>query len=413
MINKKVVKSELELYNDYFIILYFLIKYSIFNKNKMLKNVILYLKDEKERVRFWNIYLTKDNKEEIYYIHTSYGYLDGKITNPLPRKISGLNAFNALKKAITKVNSLIKKKKLLGFQEKIEKSVLRGSIFGPMGAHKLDDFEHKLVYPVMVQHKLDGFRCIAHFDEYGKVTLYSKSMKSFAHLNHIKEELEYTFKLKNVYLDGELYSHGLKLNVISSLVMKKRKLTTLEIEDSKKIVYMVFDYVLENTIFEKRFQLLKSLFKNMKLQNNYIQLVDCEIAKNKEEVYKLNDKYLMDGYEGVIVRNKSGLYVYKKKSYDVLRTKEFKNGIFTIINGKAGTGSYSNTIIWKLQCNKDNSSKKSFSAIQMGSEKVRKSIYNAFQKNKNNFIGKKVKVKYLAVDDYGCVLRNPIVEDFI
>lgn len=373
---------------------------------KKIKNVTFYLKDENERVRFWNIYLTKDNTEEIYYIHTSYGYLDGKITNPLPRKITDK------KKALTKVNALIKKKKLLGFQEKLEKSVIRGSIFGPMGAHKLDDFEHKLVYPVMVQHKLDGFRCIAHFNEVGKVTLYSKSMKPFVHLDHIKEELEHTFQLKNAYLDGELYSHGLKLNVISSLVMKKRELSNEEIEDSKKIVYMVFDYVLQDVIFEKRFQLLKALFKNRKQKNNYIQFVDCEIAKNKEQVYQLNDKYLMEGYEGVIVRNKSGLYVYKKKSYDVLRTKEFKNGVFTIINGKVGSGSYSNTIIWELQCNKSNS-KKSFSAIQMGSEKVRKSIYDAFQKNRNDFIGKKVKVKYLAIDDFGCVLRNPIVESFV
>ncbi len=373
---------------------------------KKIKNITLYLKDENERVRFWSIYLTKDEKGEIYYIHTSYGYLDGKITNPIPRKISDK------KKALTKVNALIKKKKLLGFQEKLEKSVLRGSVFGPMGAHKLDDFEHKLVYPVMVQHKLDGFRCIAHFNEVGKVTLYSKSMKPFVHLNHIKAELEHTFQLKNAYLDGELYSHGLKLNVISSLVMKKRELTPSEIEDEKQILYMVFDYVLENTIFEKRFNLLKDLFKNIKPKSNYIQIVDCEIAKNKDQVYKLNDKYLMEGYEGVIVRNKSGLYVYKKKSYDVLRTKEFKSNVFTIVNGKAGTGSYSNTIIWELRCNQSNS-KKSFHAIQMGSEKVRKSIYDAFQKNHYDFIGKKVKVKYLAIDDYGCVLRNPIVEDFI
>ncbi len=377
---------------------------------KKLKEITLYLKNEKNQTRFWTIYLTKDkdkNKEEpIYYIYTSYGLLDGKITNPAPRKM------DSEKKAITKVNALIKKKKLLGFQEEIKKVVTRGSVLGPMGAHKLDDFEHKLIYPVMVQPKLDGFRCIAYFDEHGKVTLYSKSMKPFVHLYHIKEELEHTFKLKNVYLDGELYSHGLKLNIISSLVMKKRELSAEELEDSKKIVYMVFDTLVEHTTFESRFQLLKSYFKKIASKVNYIQLVDCVIAKNKEEVYKLNDTYLMNGYEGIIVRNKSGLYVYKKKSYDVLRTKEFKHGIFTIINGKTGTGSYSNTIIWELKCNKSNS-KKSFHAIQSGTELERKKIYDAFQKNRNDFIGKKVKVKYLDIDDYGCIIRNPIVEELI
>ncbi len=371
---------------------------------KKIKEVTYYLKNDKNQTRFWTIYLTKDIKENIYYIHTSYGLLDGKVTNPLPRKM------DSEKKAITKMNDLIKKKKLLGFQEEIQKVVTRGSILGPMGAHKLDDFEHKLVYPVMVQPKLDGFRCIAHFDESGKVTLYSKSMKPFVHLYHIKKELEDTFKLKNVYLDGELYSHGLKLNMISSLVMKKRELSSEELEDSKKIVYMVFDTLIEHTNFETRFKLLKSYFKSISSKINYIQLVDCVIAKNKSEVYKLNDKYLMEGYEGIIVRNKNGLYLYKKKSYDVLRTKEFKHGIFTIIDGKTGTGSYSNTIIWELLCNKSNS-KKSFYAIQSGTELERKKIYSAFQKNRNDFIGKKVKVKYLDIDDYGCIIRNPIVEE--
>jgi ATP-dependent DNA ligase len=220
------------------------------------------------------------------------------------------------------------------------------------------------------------------------------------------------FKLKNVYLDGELYSHGLKLNVISSLVMKKRELTSKELEDSKKIVYMVFDTLVEYSTFEQRFQLLKSYFKNKSSKANYIKIVDCLIAKNKEEVYKLNDKYLMDGYEGIIVRNKSGLYVYKKKSYDVLRTKEFKHGLFTIVGGKIGTGSYTNTIIWELKCNKSNS-KKNFNAIQSGTEYERKKIYNAFQKNPYDFIGKKVKVKYLDIDDYGCIIRNPIVQEFV
>jgi ATP-dependent DNA ligase len=370
----------------------------------MSHETTLYLKDEKGRVRFWKIFRSK-REEDCFYIHHSYGLLNGKVTNPIPHKICGINAE---KRAITKINAEIKKKKLLGFQEELKKSVTRGSVFGPMGAHKLDDFEHKLVYPVMVQRKLDGFRCIAHFDENGKVTLYSKSMKPFVHLQHIKKELEEKFHLQNSYLDGELYSHGLKLNEISSLVMKKRELSSEEVEDSKKIVYMVFDYIVENIPFDQRYKSLKSLFKKSK----YIQLVECVIAKNKSEVYKLNDQFLLEGYEGVIVRNKSGLYVFKKKSYDVLRTKEFKHGIFTIINGKEGSGTYSGTLIWELKCNKSNSHK-SFNAIQMGLLSERKKIFNNFQKNPNDFIGKKVKVKYLMIDDYGCVLRNPIVENII
>ncbi len=375
----------------------------------------LYLKDEKGRIRFWEIFIQKDegNKEGTYFIHHSYGLVDGKVTTPTPRKVESYS------KALTKMNAEIKKKRLLGFQEKVQKSVVRGSVFGPMGAHKLDDFEHKLIYPVMVQRKLDGFRCIAHFDEKGIVTLYSKSMKPFAHLDHIKRNLEERFRLKNTYFDGELYSHGLKLNEISKLVMKRRELSEVEQKESKKINYMVFDLILENVVFQERYAQLEAYFQKSKKEkkekekkSSYIQLVTCTSAKNKSEVYKLNDAYLLEGYEGVIVRNKSGLYVFKKKSYDVLRTKEFKHGIFTILGGKEGSGTYSDTLIWELKCNKSNS-KKSFHAIQMGTLHERKSLYIQYQKDPNSFIGKKVRVKYLMIDDYGCVLRNPIVEEFV
>ncbi len=365
----------------------------------------LYLRNSQNKLRFWEIYITEENN--IYYIHHHYGIVDGKITSPLPRKMLDL------KKAITKVNAEIKKKRLFGFSENPQTNIIRGSIIGPMGAHKLDDFEKKLVYPVMVQKKYDGFRCFTHIDKNGVVTLYSKSMKPFTHLHHIKLYLENwakTSNTRNIYLDGELYNHDLKLNEISSIVMKKRDLTNDEKNREKIIQYMLFDVVLLDdlsTPFSERYDFLKKLFK----KNDIIKVVECEIAKNKESVYKLNDSYLLDGYEGVIVRNKNGLYLFKKKSYDVLRTKEFKHGIFIIIDGKEGSGSYSNTIVWKLQCNKKSSS--SFHAIQLGTLQERQNIYKSFTKNPDNFIGKKVKVKYLSIDSNGCVLRNPIVTEIL
>ncbi len=365
---------------------------------KILKKIKLYL----ER-RFWEISLVQEKNTELF-LHRSYGIIGKKVTTSPPRRVE------SERKCLTKMNAEIKKKKLLGFTEKLKDRVSRGSVFGPMGAHKLDDFEHKLIYPVMVQRKLDGFRCIARFDEDGKVTLYSKSMKPYAHLDHIKSELEKRFALRNVSLDGELYSHGLPLNEISKLVMKRRPLSDVEQEDAKKIVYMVFDTILENVVFEERYRTLLKLFH--KRSGFYIQLVTCEVAKSKEEVYHLNQKYLIEGYEGVIVRNKNGLYLYKRRSYDVLRTKEFKHGTFTILGGKEGEGSYRKTLIWELKCAHSNSHK-SFYAIQMGSLGERRKIFEKFQKNQNDFIGKKVKVKYLTMDDYGCILRNPIVESFV
>ena len=384
----------------------------------------LYLKDSKGNTRFWEIYLEKAGIK-CWKIHHKYGIIGGKVTEPIPREVcgpDGTDGSDAYKKALTKMNAEIRKKRLLGFQESVKKSVVRGSVFGPMGAHKLDDFPHKLRFPVMVQRKYDGYRCMARIGSDGQVTLLSKSMKPFAHLHHIHDQLKGILRGKGmgeIYLDGELYSHGLKLNEIARLIMKRRVLTADEEAASRAISFYVFDLVdpqHPDMTFSERFGRLKEILRGkantLNLKRSGIQLVEGKIAQNLDEVYRLNDQYLMEGYEGVIVRNMDGIYQYKKKSYDVLRTKEFKHGEFEIVGGKIGTGSYSSTVIWELRC-QNSSSRKSFYAIQMGSAEERARVCAEFKKNPGRFVGKMARVKYLMIDDYGCVLRNPIVESLI
>ncbi len=385
----------------------------------------LYLKDSKGNTRFWEIFLREGTK--CWEIHHRYGVMGGKVTEPIPREVCGVDGPDGYKKALTKMNAEIKKKRLLGFQESEKKSVVRGSVFGPMGAHKLDDFAHKLRFPVMVQRKYDGYRCMARVGVDGSVILLSKNMKPFAHLNHIRDRLKEILRGKlsqEIYLDGELYSHGLKLNEIARLIMKRRELTTEEEEASHAISFHIFDMIdpqQPDLPFSERFRRLKDILQGpskirQTLLIQSIQLVPGEMAKNLDEVYRLNDQYLMEGYEGVIVRNMDGLYQYKKKSYDVLRTKEFKHGEFEIVGGKIGTGSYRSTVIWELKCKRSElggGSHKSFFAIQMGSAEERARICAEFKKNPGGFVGRMVRVKYLMIDDYGCVLRNPIVEGFM
>jgi DNA ligase 1 len=383
----------------------------------------LYLKDSKGNTRFWEIFLREGPK--CWEIHHRYGLIGGKVTEPIPREVCGSDG---RKKAITKMNAEIKKKRLLGFQESAKKSVVRGSVFGPMGAHKLDDFAHKLRFPVMVQRKYDGYRCMAKIGADGDITLLSKNMKPFAHLNHIRDRLkeilwgQEILRGQEIYLDGELYSHGLKLNEIARLIMKRRELTPEEEAESHAISFHIFDMIdpqHPDLPFSERFRRLKKILRGpSKIRQTLlipsVQIVSGEMAKDLDEVYRLNDQYLMEGYEGVIVRNMDGLYQYKKKSYDVLRTKKFKHGEFEIVGGKIGTGSYRSTVIWELKCRGEGAgSHKSFHAIQMGSAGEREGICAEFKKNPGKFVGKMVRVKYLMIDDYGCVLRNPIVEGFV
>jgi len=195
--------------------------------------------------RFWKIWIEEDNKNKNnknkVYICREYGIIGGKITKPQKKE------YETLKKAITQLNFQWRKKKDSGFQEgkNIQNNIIKmkSHTIKPMGAHKLDDYYHKINYPAFVQKKLDGFRCISKIDSHKNPILYSKSMKPFIHLTHIKTEILKIKELlddENFYLDGELYEFGLSLHEISSLVMKKYA-SYQDIENMKKISYHIFD----------------------------------------------------------------------------------------------------------------------------------------------------------------------------
>ena len=359
--------------------------------------------------RFWEIWIEADKNKNIF-IHRKYGIINGKITNQI-KEINHIGTITIFEKAKTECNSLWRKKKESGFQE--ENSIKdnnniksKSQMIKPMGAHKLNDYFLKIKYPACVQKKLDGFRCLSHIEN-NEAILYSKNMKKFVFLNHIKKELAKIKELSDIYLDGELYEFGLGLHDISSFVMKKYATCENEIE-MKKISYYIFDMFDLNHMnlpFSHRYQYLQNIFKKYKFK--YLKLVECKLVNSYEEIKNLDTKYLLEGYEGVIVRNLDGVYKLNTKSYDVLRTKEFKKKEFIIIGAKEGTGTQKGAIIWNLKCL--NHSVHTFWAIPLGTIEERIKYFKDYEKNKNKFIGKKALVKFLEMNNNGCVSRNPIV----
>jgi ATP-dependent DNA ligase len=340
--------------------------------------------------KIWSIWLSKENNK--LYMHIKNNIISLKKNK------------NNQKKAIIEINRLWKKKKENGYIE--NKMIIK-----PMGAHKLNNFYYKIIYPAYVQKKLDGFRCISNIDK--KAVLYSKNMKPFIYLNHIKKEL---MKIKelvdnpNIYLDGELYENNINLHQISSLVMKKYASKNNE-KKMKKISYYIFDLFDINNLnnhFYNRYKYLKNIFIQYKFK--YIKLVECYNVSSYKEIQNYYDKFILDGYEGIIVRNKYGLYELNKKSYNVLRTKEFKKKDFIIVGAKEGTGIQKGAIIWKLQCLL---TKKTFWAVPLGTIDIRKKIYKLFKKEPKSYVGHYAKVKYIKLNNNGCVIRNPVVYNII
>lgn len=212
----------------------------------------------------------------------------------------------------------------------------------PMLAKKLTDIkEEKLEFPYIAQRKYNGVRCTSNFDIYivgdglfsqpmPGVMLFSKQSNQYI-VNHIITFLLSVYenpKYQSIIFDGELYIHGEGINVIKKripMVLPTGTITTpsLNPDPVKFIIYDIYDKDNPNMCQSDRLELLFSMYEDEDVWNNHDQvlLAETELVNNLEEVYLLRDKYIAEGYEGAMLRNRSGIYK-SSRSRDLLKVKK-------------------------------------------------------------------------------------------
>jgi DNA ligase 1 len=173
----------------------------------------------------------------------------------------------------------------------------------------------------LLQPKLDGDRCRAIFDEYGKVKLLSSEENEFNSVPHIVDQLE-NMGLKSVELDGELYTHGVNHQTIHGAIARTVNLHP----EFEQVEYHVFDYVDERTP-----QFLRSIkLKQMLIETPNVKVVETQYGETVEDVMYGLEHYTKQGYEGVVIRNIDNLYV-RKRSTDMMKFKPRKEDIYIIV----------------------------------------------------------------------------------
>jgi DNA ligase-1 len=247
--------------------------------------------------------------------------------------------------------------------------------YSPMLAYDFKKKSSNIIYPCNVQPKLDGIRAIA-----VKNRLYSRNGLLFPTLEHIKTEL-----LKsNLILDGELYTDDINFEKIVGLVRKSTK-TQEEEKLSLKIYFNVFDIVDKTLTFKERYSILKNFIEKNSFK--YIKLVKTEICNKKEEIETFLNKYINEGYEGLIIRNMKGKYEEGLRSSNLIKLKKFKDEEFKIVDYTcAKNGKEVGCVIWICSTKEG----KIFNVRPEGGYSERKKLY----RNGKNYIGKMLTVKY-------------------
>ena len=78
-----------------------------------------------------------------------------------------------------------------------------------------------------------------------------------------------------------------------------------------------------------------------------IRIVPTMLVDDVRGVDEHHDRFVRDGYEGIIVRNRDGVYRPGKRSWDLQKHKKFRDDEFVITGYAEGTGVDKGTVVWE------------------------------------------------------------------
>lgn len=288
----------------------------------------------------------------------------------------------AIKEAKAKWAKQIKKK----YSETLETAGETKRI-KPMLACDWKGFKEKLPYPVTLQPKLDGVRCLAYIKD-GKVYLQSRGGDPWL-LPHIQNELAPALAGEFV-LDGELYLHGTSLQTITSLAKRPRP-------ESAQLFYCVYDMfhlgAQKDARWEMRHSWLSVWFGDWQKGFDKVRLLASNLAACEADAVYLHNIYAEQGYEGGIIRVRDGTYREGYRSPHLLKMKAWEDAEFPIVGWTVGKGKALNWPIFTCRT-KDG---KDFEATPKGTEEERAEMLRLAP----TLIGQLLTVQYLGFTDEG------------
>jgi len=193
-------------------------------------------------------------------------------------------------------------------------------------------------YPAFVSAKLDGMRCLL-FVTYAGVKLLTRTGKPIECLQHIENAFA-TMPL-GVY-DGELLHEGGNFAETISICRK-----STPSQDSMLVQFHVFDYIplpewdSPITPAKLRFHRLDEIYEryiSTTVNKPAWFVVQHTVVKNSVELARFHDIMIGSGWEGTMVQFDKPYS--KKRTYDLMKLKEFTSTEAQVISVEPGTGKY-------------------------------------------------------------------------
>lgn len=331
----------------------------------------LYIKGNDGNIREWRIGV--DN----YTIVIWHGVLGGSlqmVTEEVPEGKAGRTREDQI---MSRLASRISRRIDMGYTRNLDeamnnKATNRLGLFKPMLAQPFKNVPKFNPYGAFVQRKYDGNRCIIG-KVAGEIVCYSRNGKLIAaDLSHITSDLVLE---EGDFLDGELYCHGEKLQTIVSWIKRDQ-------ESTKRLKYHVYDLISDDPYGKRLIHLVR------KVQGDNAEIVPTEIVDGMEKIMDLHKVYLLEGYEGTIIRWSDSGYEDGKRSKSLIKLKSWMDDEFLVVNIHESKDGWA-----ILECDVDEDTGQTFRVSAPGSiaEKIE------ILENSIDYIGKMVTVEYSAL----------------
>lgn len=360
---------------------------------------ILYGLSRTGKVKQWKV-AAMENADNTATIIVKSGYVGGKIRDiPKPVKkgknIGKANETTPFEQAVSEAQSKWNGKRDENYElTMIDPNNYIPRLMLPQLAKGVG--KGKIVYPAFIQPKLNGVCNLAeppmvppyYSPAANLIQHHTRGGHLFTTLKHLDEWIHKLDAPAPVH--GELYKHGWSLQKIGSYTKKIKP-------DQHLLEYWLYDIAWMGVPFEERLDWIMNTLIKISTPDCPIKMTPTEVVNNYDEAKVFHDKCVQDGFEGAMLKNKAGIYLFQHNSNDLEKVKDYQDSEFQIIGGKEGTGTDIGCIIYR--CITENG--KEFDARPRGTVEDRKKMLI----NLPNDIGKKLTVRYAELSDDGIPLQ--------
>ena len=213
-----------------------------------------------------------------------------------------------------------------------------------------DDAFEKVGTPAAIEYKYDGFRIQIHRNK-SKITLFTRNLEDVTRqFPDIIEFVKRDINSKSFIIDCEAIGYDQKTKVwkpfqdISQRI--KRKYNIEEMVKKVPIMILAFDILFLNgkslleTPFGERREMLNSVIKSEQFAIDVAKSIVTENVKTAQSFY---ERALLNGAEGVMVKNLNGIYKPGSRVGFGLKMKPVMESLdLTIVGAEWGTGKRAN-----------------------------------------------------------------------